>query len=86
MFNKNRKWHIPIGVASAMFLTGAIAQYIAGYIGATLLGLVLGLATAIASYRTYKLYEAELSKARKEEAERKAQEKRKAERANEKRL
>jgi len=72
LLNKSGKIHILLGVASALFLTGAMAQYLAGYLTAALLGLVLGVFLGIASYRVYLMHRAAVEKALYEEAKRKS--------------
>ena len=66
-----KKAHIPLGVASVLFLVGSLAQYLAGYLAAALLGVVLGLFLGIASYRVYRMNLAAAEKARKEGKKRK---------------
>ena len=53
MSGKPGKMHILIGAASVLFLTGSVAQYLAGYLTAALLGLVLGISLGVAAYRVY---------------------------------
>ena len=64
-----KKAHVFLGVASALFLAGSLAQYLVDYYTAALFGLVIGVFLGIASYRVYKSRQAADEKARKEKDE-----------------
>ena len=50
-----KKSHIFLGIASALFLTGALVHYFAGYLTAAIFGVILGVFLGAASYRVYAL-------------------------------